>query len=102
IPERLRLKLAREPDDPADAGMEDGDGIGMLGIELHTRRRNRLNGNVRRTASDGFEIEVTQAYGNCPQYIQLRNSSFVTEPPGSVTHMTTLSPQARAIIEDAA
>jgi ferredoxin-NADP reductase/predicted pyridoxine 5'-phosphate oxidase superfamily flavin-nucleotide-binding protein len=101
IPERLRLKLAREPDDPADAGMEEGDGIGMLGIELHTRRRNRLNGNVRRTASDGFEIEVTQAYGNCPQYIQLRNSSFVTEPPGSVTHMTTLSPQARSMIEAA-
>ncbi|GAB2881197.1 hypothetical protein GCM10027093_15560 [Paraburkholderia jirisanensis] len=101
IPERLRLTLAREPDDPADAGMEEGDGIGMLGIELHTRRRNRLNGNVRRTAGDGFEIEVTQAYGNCPQYIQLRNASFVSEPPGSVTHMTTLSPQARTMIEAA-
>ena len=40
----LAVTLPRDGNDPADAGMEDGDAIGLLGIELHTRRRNRLNG----------------------------------------------------------
>jgi predicted pyridoxine 5'-phosphate oxidase superfamily flavin-nucleotide-binding protein len=68
-PQRLVLDLPREPADPADAGLEDGDGVGMLGIELHTRRRNRLNGFVRRSSEVTFEIDPTQSYGNCPRYI---------------------------------
>src|ERR1700730_18482541 len=43
---RLSIQVARDPRDPADAGMEDGDGLGLLGIDLFTRRRNRLNGAV--------------------------------------------------------
>jgi len=98
VPQRLAVGLAREPDDPADAGMEDGDGIGMLGIELHTRRRNRLNGLVRRAGDTDFEIQVTQAYGNCPQYIHLRQYVFAESEPGAVAEMTTLDAHARATI----
>ncbi|MFZ6645905.1 pyridoxamine 5'-phosphate oxidase family protein [Undibacterium sp. TJN25] len=98
VPQRLAMKLDREPDDPADAGMEEGDGIGMLGIELHTRRRNRLNGVVRRSGSSGFDIEATQAYGNCPQYIQLRQYAFTDARPGAVTELTALDARARAMI----
>ena len=76
---RLSVDLPREPDDPADRGMEDGDAIGMLGIELHTRRRNRLNGTISRRAAGSFDVHVGQAYGNCPQYIQLRDFTFVRE-----------------------
>lgn len=101
VPQRLSLRLARQADDPADAGLEDGAGIGMLGIELHTRRRNRLNGNVRRADDGGFDIEVTQAYGNCPQYIQLRQFAFVDEDAGAVRDMTALDATARAMIEGA-
>jgi ferredoxin-NADP reductase/predicted pyridoxine 5'-phosphate oxidase superfamily flavin-nucleotide-binding protein len=101
VPQRLALSLAREADDPADAGMEEGEGIGMLGIELHTRRRNRLNGLVRRTGDAGFEIEVSQAYGNCPQYIQLREYAFADSGPGAASEMTELDPAARAMIEAA-
>jgi ferredoxin-NADP reductase/predicted pyridoxine 5'-phosphate oxidase superfamily flavin-nucleotide-binding protein len=100
-PERLTLDLARDPDDPADAGIEDGEGIGMLGIELHTRRRNRLNGVVRRSGDTGFEIQATQAYGNCPQYIQLRQYAFVDTAPQPVVETTTLDAQARALIAGA-
>ena len=53
-PTRLRIAAARDPRDPADAGLDDGDSVGLLGIELHTRRRNRLNGLVRRK-SEGAE-----------------------------------------------
>ncbi|MBO9123689.1 MULTISPECIES: 2Fe-2S iron-sulfur cluster-binding protein [unclassified Rhizobium] len=76
----LSVKLAREPGDPADRGMEDGDAIGMLGIELQTRRRNRLNGTIARSTGDRFDVTVGQSYGNCPQYIQLRDFGFSREP----------------------
>jgi ferredoxin-NADP reductase/predicted pyridoxine 5'-phosphate oxidase superfamily flavin-nucleotide-binding protein len=79
-PRALSVSLTRDFDDPADGGMEDGDAIGMLGIELHTRRRNRLNGNIRRLAADRFEVKVGQSYGNCPQYIQQRDVAFIRDP----------------------
>src|SRR5262245_44901738 len=40
----LAISAHRDPTDPADQGMDSGSPIGVLGIELHTRRRNRLNG----------------------------------------------------------
>ncbi|NUT77400.1 2Fe-2S iron-sulfur cluster binding domain-containing protein [Pseudomonas sp. C1C7] len=78
-PQILHIKLEPQPNDPAQEGMKAGDAIGMLGMELHTRRRNRMNGNVRRELEDGIEIAVTQAYGNCPRYINLRQYAFVEE-----------------------
>jgi predicted pyridoxine 5'-phosphate oxidase superfamily flavin-nucleotide-binding protein len=79
-PYTLSVGLDRDLADPADAGMEDGDPIGMLGIELHTRRRNRLNGTIRRKGASGFDVTVGQSYGNCPRYIQQRDFTFVREP----------------------
>ena len=80
---RLHVELDRDPADPADAGMNDGDSMALLGIELPTRRRNRLNGTVQRAANGettGFDLRVEQSYGNCPQYIYKRDVSFVREP----------------------
>jgi uncharacterized protein len=80
---RLHEELSRDHDDPADAGMNDGDAMALLGIELPTRRRNRLNGIVQRTADGGaigFDLRVEQSYGNCPQYITKRDFSFVRDP----------------------
>ncbi len=79
-PYTLSVALEREAADPADAGMEDGQPIGMLGIELHTRRRNRLNGTIMRKDLGSFNVRVGQSYGNCPQYIQLRDFDFVRNP----------------------
>jgi uncharacterized protein len=60
--------------DPLTTTLACGLDIGLLGIELHTRRRNRLNGTVSAVHADGFEIQVRQSFGNCPQYIQTRRS----------------------------
>ncbi|TCA53456.1 flavin-nucleotide-binding protein [Rhizobium leguminosarum bv. viciae] len=79
-PEILEVGLPRDPADPADAGMEHGDAIAMLGIQLETRRRNRLNGVIRRTGAKGFDVRVGQSFGNCPQYIQPRSAAFVRDP----------------------
>jgi len=57
-----------------------GAPVGLLGIELDTRRRNRMNGVVAAQDEHGFVVEVRQSFGNCPQYIQARAPFFVLDP----------------------
>lgn len=83
--ERLLAVRAQPPaHDPLAGTLHEGAPIGLLGIEPHTRRRNRLNGLVRRPGKGGFEVEVTQSFGNCPKYIQAREPLF-TAAPGEAT-----------------
>lgn len=81
-PRLLSFDLAAmvlDPLDPATSGLGSGEAIGLLGIELHTRRRNRLNGQIRQASAQRLEITVEHSYGNCPQYIQLRQYRRVHE-----------------------
>ncbi|MBW4468018.1 MAG: pyridoxamine 5'-phosphate oxidase family protein [Pegethrix bostrychoides GSE-TBD4-15B] len=73
-PDPYRLNITAHPlfGDPLADQLTAGVDIGLLGIELHTRRRNRLNGYVTNVYSDGFQVQVRQSFGNCPQYIQAR------------------------------
>ena len=71
-PRLLRLDTGLSNADPASSALSTGAAVGLLGIELHSRRRNRLNGHVRSHDEHGLAIAVDQAFGNCPQYIQLR------------------------------
>jgi predicted pyridoxine 5'-phosphate oxidase superfamily flavin-nucleotide-binding protein len=59
--------------------MRDGNPVGLLGIDLDTRRRNRLNGKLMRDRS-GFNLRVEQSFGNCPKYIQRRGVRFMADP----------------------
>jgi len=101
-PEHLHFTSRPAPDDPAQ--LRDGEPVGLLGIELHTRRRNRLNGHVANLTADGFELSVDQAFGNCPQYIQLRQFQRVplsdpqTRP---AQHLNSLDEAASALITSA-
>ncbi|MGY5452547.1 pyridoxamine 5'-phosphate oxidase family protein [Agarivorans sp. MS3-6] len=54
------------------AQLSVGDSIGLLGLELTTRRRNRVNGLVAYTSEQALRFEVQQSFGNCPKYIQKR------------------------------
>jgi ferredoxin-NADP reductase/predicted pyridoxine 5'-phosphate oxidase superfamily flavin-nucleotide-binding protein len=101
----LSFDLGRDANDPADIGMNDGDSVGALGIDLSTRRRNRLNGTIRCNGSEGFAIEVVQSFGNCPRYIHNRNPEFTrdanvpaTSPPQI---SSSLDAHARAMIAQA-
>jgi len=67
------------PGDPAAAGMTVGAPLGLLGIELHTRRRNRVNGELLVAGPEGLRLRVQQAVGNCPQYIQGREFEWVRD-----------------------
>lgn len=50
-----------------------GQRLGLLGIELATRRRNRLSARLSASSSQGMTLDVLQSFGNCPQYIQSRD-----------------------------
>lgn len=48
--------------------------VGIVGLDLSTRRRNRLNGKLKANDQDAcLSIAVSHSFGNCPKYIQLRN-----------------------------
>jgi predicted pyridoxine 5'-phosphate oxidase superfamily flavin-nucleotide-binding protein len=65
---------------PAVKALVSGADVGILGIDLATRRRNRLNGVVSAIRDDAIEIAIVQAYGNCPKYISVRE--WAEPPPG--------------------
>ena len=100
-PDPQRLDIAARPvaGDPLDAALRPGAPVGILGIELPTRRRNRMNGRVIASDSSGFSVAVDQSFGNCPQYIQ-RRDYLVPEKARvpRVDALGDLDSEARALI----
>jgi uncharacterized protein len=79
-PTELVVNAQPLPGDPLADTLHSGAPIGLLGIEPHTRRRNRLNGVVSSTNATGFSVQVHQSFGNCPKYIQARKARHVVRP----------------------
>lgn len=105
-PDDRTLRVAAKPllGDPLALILTKGIDIGLLGIELHTRRRNRINGVVTTTHTEGFEIRVGQSFGNCPQYIQARMyelNEFDPTSPKPVNEITAFSELERKTIASA-
>lgn len=65
--------LARDQADPFWANIQQQPAVGMLFIELGSRRRYRVNGQVQTNHDEGLVITVNEAYPNCPKYIQKRH-----------------------------
>ncbi len=87
---------------------ESGSKVGLLGIELATRRRNRMNGTLQQVTTDRFTIAVDQSYGNCPKYIQTRAlqwqpvASSAIEPEDIASSMvSSMEAQSKHLIERA-
>ncbi|MET3498096.1 pyridoxamine 5'-phosphate oxidase family protein [Variovorax boronicumulans] len=74
----LRVDALPADGDPLAAQLVHGAPLGLLGIEPHTRRRNRMNGTVESLDGTGFMVQVQQSFGNCPRYIQAREPEFVS------------------------
>lgn len=107
-PHDRRLDVATRPlaDDPLGAALQAGAPIGVVGVELSTRRRNRMNASVRHVDEGGFSLDVVQSFGNCPQYIQTHNVTYVREPDADVVRprsdrFSELDGQAREAISTA-
>ena len=90
-------------DDPVAPLLTEGAHVGLLGLEPHTRRRNRMNGRITSTgATAGLTVAVLQSFGNCPKYIQAREPRWVDRAAAPAEAFgTTLPAAARALIERA-
>ena len=100
------LHVAARPlcGDPLNETLRNGVAVGGLGIEFHTRRRNRVNGTATFDPDRaGFTLEVSQSFGNCPQYINARQCHIVSLPrlysqPCAVQRSARLDADACSII----
>jgi len=93
------------PGDPLAGMWREGALFGGLGIELPTRRRNRVNGVVSSVDGDMLTIGVSQSFGNCAKYIQSRTPERIvrdgTDAPPGQRRATRLSDDDRALLERA-
>ncbi len=69
--DELRLDAQFSAGDALSGQVLEGNDVGLLGIELATRRRNRVNGRVL-VSGDALHLKVAQSFGNCPAFIHPR------------------------------
>lgn len=60
-------------DDPLWSNLNTNTSVGLLLIDLGSRRRFRVNGKIHEIDTQHYVINVEQAYPNCPKYIQRRH-----------------------------
>ncbi|MBO9398572.1 pyridoxamine 5'-phosphate oxidase family protein [Shimia sp. R9_2] len=95
-PRALTLNTEIDAQDPLRAAVDAGTDIGAVGIELHSRRRNRFSGRLKRSGA-AYTLDIKQTFGNCPQYIHersLRRVSANTPAPAKRTEALTPSQTA--------
>ena len=100
----LALQAQPQSGDPLQDTLVDGAVIGLLGLEPHTRRRNRMNGVVQGVTASGFAVQLQQSFGNCPKYNQAREPVYLPDHQAiqPVVHDSTqLDDAARRMIEAA-
>ncbi|MET0343238.1 MAG: pyridoxamine 5'-phosphate oxidase family protein [Polyangiales bacterium] len=105
-PDAQHLTVRARPmaGDPLAQALAPDAPLGVLGIQLHTRRRNRMNGHITALTDDGFTVGVDQSFGNCPQYIAARAPLDLRAAPRVPTvaeEGSLLGSEARACIEQA-
>lgn len=74
-PQSLRLEAPLLPGEPAAGAWRAGAPVALLGLQAHTRRRNRMNGWITQAGPWGCEVRVGQSFGNCPKYIHPREAA---------------------------
>lgn len=97
-PNTLQIAARLDPQDPIAPFLVPGAEVGLLGIDLATRRRNRANGMLRGIGADGLRVSVKQSFGNCPQYIQTRIWRVAIHNPARVEPLPGLDPASRVLI----
>ena len=97
----LRIGANPIPGDPLDENSKPGMDVGLISIDLSSRRRMRLNGKAERRP-EGLYVYAEQVYGNCPKYIQAREpraaSGSTSAEPGTARRAETLTVDQRRLI----
>ena len=100
----LTASMEASPGEPVRRRLVVGGGVGILAIELSSRRRLRINGTVDVISADEISILVHECVGNCPKYIQRRHPSDITSTSQSRTPSEsgcTLDEERRGLVEPA-
>lgn len=100
-PTTLRIDALPAPTDPVSVGLRPGEAIGMLGLDLTNRRRNRANGVVGAVDATGFAVAIGQSFGNCAQYIQIRHPTPHQAAPAPAEELAGLDAAATQLVADA-
>lgn len=93
--------------DPLADTLQTGQALGLLGLQAHTRRRNRANGVVHRRGAADWALTVKESFGNCPKYIHPREAFYVPPAHGSpsiappVKILTHLDARTTALLRQA-
>lgn len=98
-PDPATLRIAGLPAarDPAAPDFVAGAEIGLLGLDLTSRRRNRANGRLV-DVDDGLTVRIAQSFGNCAQYIQTRTPLPRMAHTANAEPMSELDDAARSLI----
>ena len=100
----LAIAASAVPHEPlAPADLAPGARVGLLGIELSTRRRNRANGRVLAATEGHTVVGVEQSFGNCPKYIQARvlAPGAASAPSGAIDMDGGLDASAQELVRGA-
>ena len=100
-PTRVDIKATPITGDPLSSSLKLGRPLGFLGIEIPTRRRNRLNAHITSVTENNFSVKVDQSFGNCPQYIQTRDFRQVDNVAAIKTYFDKLNSDATSVISQA-
>ena len=80
-PDKHNLKIKAKPllGDPLHDSLQVGLPLGILGLEFHSKRRNRASTHIRSVSDEGIEVKVNQSFGNCPKYINDHQLKFLKQ-----------------------
>jgi predicted pyridoxine 5'-phosphate oxidase superfamily flavin-nucleotide-binding protein len=97
-PTALAIGALPDANDPVGPALRTGVEVGVLGIDLGTRRRNRANGRVAVRDAAGLVVEVSQSFGNCPKYIHVRQLRGAAPRPAAVERFDGLGAAAANLV----
>ena len=86
--------------DPLWKNMASNHEVGMLVIDLSTRRRLRINGTMTRVSPEEMRLHVKESYPNCPKYIQRRHTASSQIRPTTAATTATQGKKLGAGQED--
>ncbi|MDJ0614199.1 MAG: pyridoxamine 5'-phosphate oxidase family protein [Rhizobiaceae bacterium] len=100
----IRVDSYFDPMDPLAGNLREDAPLSFLGIEMHTRRRNRANVTIESVDEDGFLTKIDQSFGNCPKYINHRAPGLTKSPtaaPATIRKFSNIDMAIKQTIEEA-